>query len=856
MTMFQATYILISLCIGGLGIFVFLKDPRNSINKRFFLYTLVIAVWVFSINLTLLAKDTTIATSRLRIVFSVASLMGPSFFFFSSVFPDRKERTFQRYLCLLFFAASIIFICTSPSLVKKSAFEGDKIRAEYGSLFILFWIHLLSCMGYSFYILYKKIRWAYGVTRLQIQYVFFGIVLFVLCAFITNFLFPLFGLWQAEQYVPLTAIPIPIMIAIAIVKYHLMDITVVLRKSTMYAVLTVVLSFIYIFVWVIVGNLLKIPEYKEAVTAVVSTSVMVFTFVLTGESIQYFVEKTLFRTKYSSSKILSDSTAILSSIHDLPGLLHSAIQYLYDSVGMEKISVFLRDETHSHYTLRASIKFPIDAKSIIHCDNAIATRLSQNKTVLSLDQLKRFHRRKSDVLLIDVLEQLDVDSCIPLVQGNDLIGFIFLGKKINKKVYTLDDIQMFIAFSGQMALAVRNAHLYLGLKESMVYRDNILESLRSGVIVIDYNEEVTLINYEAKKIIGKKNMQSSKTILAALGKDTYRLLRYTLKNDTEFKNVETTIKKGDEINLYSVTTTQLKTETGEKLGALMILTDLTELKMLQAEKQHSERLAYLGTLAANIAHEIRNPLVPINTYFQLLPQKKGDEKFHTEFRTLALNEIGRINRIIEEMLDLAKPSNPILQPINPHRVIMETIKLLRDTVSEKDIEIVTELNEINCQLCADEDKVRQVMVNILQNSIEILPKNGHIQVSTILIDGLSYFKKKAKKHPSSIFFSFVPSVLHDENKQFFVMKVSDNGKGISAEKMQYIFEPFFTDKNKGTGLGLAVVYRIVKDHEGCIYVESQEDKGTDFYICFPINQVNVYLFPADQEKTLESSHSL
>ena len=128
----------------------------------------------------------------------------------------------------------------------------------------------------------------------------------------------------------------------------------------------------------------------------------------------------------------------------------------------------------------AAINFPSDNNLFISSHDAIVTWLYQNRTVLSKDQLNRFTHSKAEHMLEETLASLDVDSCIPVFQENNLFGIIFLGRKVNKKVFTQEDIQMFLAFSGQLAMAIRNAHLYLGLKEAKTYRDNILQSLKTG----------------------------------------------------------------------------------------------------------------------------------------------------------------------------------------------------------------------------------------------------------------------------------------------------------------------------------------------------------------------------------------
>lgn len=356
---------------------------------------------------------------------------------------------------------------------------------------------------------------------------------------------------------------------------------------------------------------------------------------------------------------------------------------------------------------------------------------------------------------------------------------------------------------------------------------------------MDNNGKVTLINSEAKRILGLKDIDATEIILTGLGKDTFQIIRNTLRSDVEYHNIEIVVDRGKNKIPCGMTTTKLKTEDGDQLGVLTILTDLTELKLLQSEKQHADRLAYIGTLAANMAHEIKNPLVAINTYFQLLPYKKDDKEFHSDFQKIAIKEIERINRIIEDLLDLAKPSKPVLYDIDPHSIVKDTINFIKSSAAEKNIEISTVFEEKACQLIADEDKIKQVLLNILQNSLDALSKNGRIEVSTSLINGLSVFRNMAKANLNSVFFPFAPHSLRNvDNKQYFVIKISDNGIGIPTENMSQIFEPFFTDKDKGTGLGLAMVYRIIKDHEGGIYIESKAGAGTDFYIILPLNRID------------------
>ncbi|HHT9119303.1 MAG TPA: ATP-binding protein [Candidatus Hypogeohydataceae bacterium YC41] len=836
--------IALALCLfllhAGLGVFVLQKNPQNIINRRFCIFAQVLAIWALFVFLTLQTTDPVLATFRLRLVFCAALFMPSTFFFFTSIFPDGVERSFDKRLSIFFFAISTILVFFSPKIVESVSFEKNLPHAHYGLLFPTFWLYFIVCKAYSLYNLYRKSLHSYGIKRLQIQYLYLGVAMAVFLGSVTNYVLPLTGVWQVERFVPLVTIPIPLAVAYAIVRYHLMDIYLIIKRSTVYGTLSLALGVTYFMVGLILGTLLPVSEYKETITNIVATSVIALTFIPARESIQHFIERTVFHTEYSHPKILRDSTLMFSSIHDLNGLLRSAIQSLYDSIGIEKICILLKDERTENYIFKKGINFSNEDDLFIPSLDPVVAWLWQNRTCLSREQLKRFQQSNLDNQVEVKLTSLDVDNCIPVFLGNVLFAIILLGKKVNNKAFTSEDVQMFLAFSGQLGMAIYNAQLYGELKEAKTYRDNILQSLRSGVIVVDNNEKITLINNEAKKIIGLKDTASNGRVLERFGKDAHQLFRYALTNNIEYREGEVCIESGGKKTPYGVTITRLNSEVGARLGTLIILTDLTELKLLQTEKQHSDRLASIGALAANIAHEIKNPLVAINTYFQLLPHKKDDEEFTRDFQKIATSEVERINRILEDLLNLARPSQPIMQLINPHHVIISTVNLLKNDAAKKGIKITTDFNRQIHELIADGEKIKQALINILQNSFDAVPENGCISISTSLSDDLSEFRKMLKKRPTGIFFSFNShhSTRYQNNKQYLVIKVSDNGAGIPAEELPHLFEPFFTTKHKGTGLGLFIVYGIIKDHKGGIYVESRKGQGTDFYISIPLASTN------------------
>ncbi|MGB9630143.1 MAG: ATP-binding protein, partial [Thermodesulfobacteriota bacterium] len=236
-----------------------------------------------------------------------------------------------------------------------------------------------------------------------------------------------------------------------------------------------------------------------------------------------------------------------------------------------------------------------------------------------------------------------------------------------------------------------------------------------------------------------------------------------------------------------------------------------DLKRSKSYIRRADRLASLGTLTAGLAHEIRNPLVAIKTFTQLLPERLEDEEFRNQFLPIASNEVDRISLLINELLDFAKPSEPRLDLEDINEILDGMVLLVSTESKKKHIQIVKKYGNDLPLVSVDREQIKQVFLNILLNAIEATPENGQITVKT------RSFSKPG-------------------GEPFAQVEITDNGKGIPEEYLEDIFNPFFTTKSKGSGLGLSISNQIVQEHRGYISVESQLNKGTSFYINLPLKQ--------------------
>lgn len=243
---------------------------------------------------------------------------------------------------------------------------------------------------------------------------------------------------------------------------------------------------------------------------------------------------------------------------------------------------------------------------------------------------------------------------------------------------------------------------------------------------------------------------------------------------------------------------------------------MTELKRSYVLLSRTEKLAFLGDLAARLAHEIKNPMTAIGTFIQMLPYKFDDEEYRGNFHKIAMEETERVNNLISELLDLVNTKEPKFESSSIHELIDKMILLVSPQSNAKKIEVQKDFHPELNKVWLDSEKFKQIILNLLSNAVEFTPENGNIKITTIR-------NPKDKKDGLDI-----------------RIIVEDNGEGIPDNMLNKIFDPYFTTKHKsnehsGTGLGLFIVHQNIQDHGGTIEARSKIDEGTQFIIDLPIH---------------------
>ncbi len=372
-----------------------------------------------------------------------------------------------------------------------------------------------------------------------------------------------------------------------------------------------------------------------------------------------------------------------------------------------------------------------------------------------------------------------------------------------------------VAFlSGDLAEKVKQTGKELISKETdltslQAFNENILQSISSGLLTTDLHGRITSFNRAAGEITGYKSEEvHDKWVEEILGwKTAASPAENSTKSNTPSRrfDIETSRKDGSRL-ILGFTISPFKDKNGEDKGSIWVFQDLTRTKEMEEEMSRRERLATIGELAAGIAHEIRNPLASISGSMQVLNRDLDMKDEDRHLMEVALKETERLNSIVTEFLIFARPIQLNPKPCNIFDLLTETISLAKKSRDYRDdIEILTDFHDENMYIIIDQDKIKQVFWNLLINAFQAMPGGGRFRIET---------RGRASGEGIEIVFE-------------------DNGEGIKKEDIGKIFNPFFTTKCSGSGLGLAVVQKIVKEHNGNIEVKSTAGMGSLFTVSLP-----------------------
>jgi two-component system sensor histidine kinase AtoS len=345
------------------------------------------------------------------------------------------------------------------------------------------------------------------------------------------------------------------------------------------------------------------------------------------------------------------------------------------------------------------------------------------------------------------------------------------------------------------------------------YNDNILSSMTNGLITIDLEKKIVTVNEMAERILERGREGIVGLSLEKIFDDRhplYQILTETLLNEKGIFHSELELKREEETLWLMASTSLLTNGEKRKIGALVIFQDITEIKALEEKLRQADRLAALGTLSAGLAHEIKNPLSAIKTFVQLLPKKVENPSFIEKFNTTVPREIDRINQLVEDLLELTRQRKRPFVSLDLNHLIFQIIDLHGEEMARRQIAFEDHLNRTIPPIQGDSESLYHAFSNLVINAIQAMPNGGLLWISS-----------------------------DQETSKSRVVKITfrDTGIGMDGTTAKNLFNPFFTTKDKGVGLGMALTHKIIEEHRGTIEVTSEKGKGSSFILRFPVVKI-------------------
>jgi PAS domain S-box-containing protein len=788
---------------------VWRASPHKPINRRFTTFAVSIACWAISVAAAHTGHTVGLWTA---LAFASASFSTAAFLAFIASHEPQDRWSSQCVIGIIFGVATLLAVL---SLMTRLVFYDarltvDGVHRESGPLYPLFAGFILLSWASVFVMLVSKWRRGRGRARARLQYLAAGMVLPCLLAISTNLLWPIFTGTSTLSWIgPWLGLLFVAIVGHGIVRRRLPDLRIVVHQSLTLAVAVAIsavpASVLILLTW---PRLRKELDYIELVVLLSLMVVVVIVTPITRDLAIRLLNTYLYRTKTNYQRTVLEASQKLTGVLVLNDLLNFIGSTVMRSTGAEGVGIYLLE---SRSPRRVFFQKRDDADSFcapMLASTDVVELLRATREPILVDELARENDGEA-AKLCDHLVQNSWFLMLPIVSNNNLIAAVAVGPKRSGDPFYPQDLDLLMTLANQAAVAIKNAQLYAAVVLANEYLENIVATIESGVIAVDADSTITMFNRAAEHLTGfmAETMRAKPigTLPACLAEPLMETV--TTGEGRTQPEVDLPTVAPDEGGPASrpviCTVSPVRDPAGAVLGAVAVFSDLTPLKELEVERRRAERLAYFQALAGGIAHEIKNPLVAIKTFAQLLPRRRDDERFLEVFGRIASRDIDRIQRLLDRLRTLSRPAGGPRVPIDLRAPLIEALELMQPTLEEKGLAMTAQLGDTSCMVLGNHLELHELFLNLLLNAYDATPTGGAVDVELMRTDGHA------------------------------TLTVGDTGPGIAPELLERVFEPFFTTKPRGSGLGLAISAGIAQAHGARLRAHNRATRGAAFTVEFP-----------------------
>lgn len=664
----------------------------------------------------------------------------------------------------------------------------------------------------------RDLRKAKGIHREELGFtVLAAATMISLGLFLAQIIPDLTGNRHIMQVLPLCAVLYDAALAYGIVTRRIMSVSAILRRATAYLLIAVYLVIIYLVTfWPLAILAEDIGLQSNVIPHVIAALVVAFSTTPAHGHMQRVANRLFISTQSMDTQgAIREAQSIIRAIGTVDDLLDRFGQFVCSACGTDRAIVLLKQDGHYSQFFPKTSEQPI----VLDQANGLIHELRAKDRPISMDLLKRERPTPDREKAAATLARCETTVAVGLYAQERLDGVLLLASRISGRIYSADELDALQIICCQLGTSVDNSRLYTAVQDSKIYNDILVDSLVSGVIAVNANRQVTVFNRQAQALTSIPTEEILDQQASQLPEPIHKAIKTAIETREGIRDNDETLGIGTDNEVpVRISSAVFRSTSGDVIGALVLLNDMRTVKQMEAQIRRSDRLSSIGTLAAGMAHEVKNPLVPIKTFTQLLPQQYNDADFRQTFSDLVLREVGRIDSIVTRLLHFARPASAALAPISLEAIVDDSLKLLEQQIRRRQVVLAKRFQASRDTIMGDKDLLSQAFVNFILNAIESLDEGGTLTVTTALIetDGRRYLPNQ------------------QQARRLLRVEISDTGCGIAPDDVAKVFDPFFTTKSDGTGLGLAVSHGIIEEHGATVNIESRLDEGTTFRLLFKL----------------------